>query len=375
MNTPYSLQPAHVIGRGLACTADNPAERLRQWSDGTLPQWSSVAVPGYPSVERPFGFLHGKEDPVDALDRVLDESLREAALGSTERRNAGIVLGTSSLNIGHDEADCAQRIDSGVEPMLLEDARWGHMLDETCARHGLRGPQYTLNTACSSSANALLYAQRMLSTGVVPAVIVIGFDAYTGISFSGFHGMLLLSQAAYRPFDARREGIVLAEGAAAAVLVRADERAEARIDGGHSAIDVTGVTNASEDSLASVMDSALKPFSPESIRAIKAHGTGTPGNDSAESAAIQAVFGGHVPPLFSIKGGLGHTLGACGLVELLALMDCRKAGFLPASIGYEQADDSLPLQAMDKAMDFDGGRLLLNYFGFGGNNSSLVVSL
>jgi len=373
MTKPAQIQPVYLIGQGLACTQASPADFLgRQES----PDWSQLPVGGHQDIHRPYGLLAGRECPMAALDRVLSQALDKAGLDTDKRRDAAVILGTSSLDIGRDEQRIADALSAGEETAILEDARWGFMLDELCRRHGLKGPQYTFNTACSSSANAMLYAQRILSLDLAPAAVVIGFDAYNGISFGGFNSLMLLSSQAYRPFDLRRDGIVISEGVAAMVLSRHSDRAMARFDGGHTSIDTSGITVASEQSLMKTMQHALHATGAQSdVLALKAHGTGTPGNDSAESNAIFKTFDGAPPPFFSLKGGLGHAMGACAAVELLVLLDCAKAGFMPASIGYEERDPELLAEPSRERLDFNGGRLLLNHFGFGGNNTSLVVSL
>ncbi|MCP1727735.1 3-oxoacyl-[acyl-carrier-protein] synthase-1 [Natronospira proteinivora] len=382
---PKPIHPVHIVGHAMACPHNDPAAAFQA---GAPPTWTPLPVPGYPGVERPYGFLHQREAPEQALDRLLDEALSRAGLSAAERVQAPVLMGTSSLNIGENEKRIIEQLHQSDSSPALEDARWGFMLDQYCQRHGLEGPQTTFNTACSSSANALLYAQRILSLDLAPAVVVIGFEAYNGISFGGFHGLMLLSPQDYRPFDPSRQGIILGEGVAVAVLRRDDKGAVARLEGGDTAIDFTGITVASEDSLARVMRSALDKTGNTPVQAIKAHGTGTAGNDQAEANAIHQVFGEQAPPYFSLKGGLGHSLGACGLVELLSLSVCRDRGFLPASLGYgdhppqtqetaeEEEIESLPLLPLDTQQAWpEPGRLLLNYFGFGGNNTSLVVTL
>lgn len=380
MNTPTPLQPVHVIGNAAAGRLTAPAATL-SGRNPALPGWSHIPVPGYAGVTRPYGHLAGGEDPFDALDRVIDEAVTEAGLDQAKRRQAPVLLGTSSLDIGRDEEKLAAAMAGGRTPPVLEDARWGRMLAEVCRRHGIAGPQYTINTACSSSANALLYAQRLLSLDLAPAVIVLGFEGFNRVSVGGFHSLMLLARDTYRPFDRRRDGIVLAEGAVAAVLSKNDDRSRIRLEGGHSAIDPTGVTVASRESLVAVMREALgrnpdqRAETRASIQAIKAHGTGTDGNDSAEAQAIDEVFDGTPPAYFSLKGALGHTMGACGLLELTALSDVAANGLLPTSAGCEQPDPELPHPPLAAPLPFSGGRLLLNYFGFGGNNTSLVVTL
>jgi len=382
---PKTILPVHIVAHAMACPLADPAAAFRA---GDAPPWTELPVPGAPETKRPYGFLHQREAPEQALDRVLDQALRQAGLSQSERADAPVLLGTSSLNIGQNEHRVMDQLQQTEAPPALEDARWGYMLDSHCRTHGLSGPQTTFNTACSSSANALLYAQRILSLDLASAVVVIGFEAYNGISFGGFHGLMLLSSDDYRPFDPHREGIILGEGVSVAVLRRDDTRALARLDGGDTAIDFSGVTVASEDSLVSVMTSAIDKAGAagEVVQAIKAHGTGTPGNDQAEANAIHRVFGDSAPPYFSLKGGLGHSLGACGLVELLTLTACREAGFLPASMGYrsqltettapDEPIESLPLTPLAENRPWPrSGSLLLNYFGFGGNNTSLVVTL
>lgn len=372
MPTFSAIPPVHVIGGAGTGTRGE----LRDWPEpvaGDAARWDRVAIPGHPGTDRPYGFLAGREDPFDALDRALAEALTEAGLSAAQRRDAPVILGTSSLDIARDE----NRLAGSDGNVALDDARWGRMLADICTRHDLGGPQYTLTTACSSSANALLYAQRILAVESTTPVIVLGFEGFNRITLGGFHSLMLLSEADYRPFDNRRTGIILAEGVAAAVIARDDNRAIARIDGGHTAIDPSGVTVASRGSLETVMDGALAtlPGGREAIEAIKAHGTGTEGNDSAEAAAIEAVFRDAPRPYFSIKGSTGHTMGACCLVELLILIRQASRGRLPASTGFEEADPALAATPLQASRPYNGGRLLLNYFGFGGNNTCLVVSL
>jgi len=373
-----TLQAVHISAYAWACPQQDPTGLLKE---GRQPEWSSVEVPGHPGTSRPYGFLNGREQPEAALDRLISDVLASAGLSDNTRRNMPVVLGTSSLNVGQQEQRLAEDLKNHDQPPVLEDARWGHMLEIHCRRHGLKGPQSTINTACSSSANGLLHAQRLLSLGLADAVLVLGFEAYNGISFGGFHGLMLLSPNEYRPFDAHREGIILAEGVAAAVVTRSDRRSQACLHAAFSNIDCSSVTVASEDSLVTVMEEALALSGQDRVDAIKAHGTGTAGNDHAEASAIQRVFGQQSPPYFSLKGALGHSLGACGLTELLSLMDCRQAGFMPASLGYlsNAVDDPATALAMEPAVRSmpwnDTQTLLLNYFGFGGNNTSMVVSL
>lgn len=148
--------------------------------------------------------------------------------------------------------------------------------------------------------------------------------------------------------------------------------------GGANLCDIHHVTSAAPDggAMRAVMEMALADagLAPADVVLIKAHGTGSPDNDAAEAAAMHALFGDELPPFTGLKRYLGHTLGACGAVELAALLGCLRAGFVPPTAGFAAPDPELRIAPLTESRPAPGGAVMLNFFGFGGNYASLVIA-
>lgn len=321
-----------------------------------------------------------------ATERKRLEALLDIAVGDALAATDPAVRGAMPVFIGSSSFDISAREDA-YEPGLAStqpvipflNPNNGLMAEQVATRFGVQGPQFTINTACSSAANALLYAAQMIRRGDCRHALVIGSEVGNRVSQAGFQALMLAADSACRPFDINRSGLVLGEAVAAVVLSAepgVGELAGFVLRGGATACDPASATNAGPVALAGVMSAALAQagVSGDAIGAVKAHGTGTPSNDTAEAHGLRACFGHSLPPITSIKPVLGHTLGACGLLETLAMAACWTAGFLPPTAGFEQPDPDLKLIPARTAMTLDADYMLLNYFGFGGNNSSLVLA-
>ena len=355
-------------------------------------------------------FPPGEAGALPVIESVVREALAEAGLALHDLRDAALVIGTSGFLFA---AEAEHRLpgprpDSGAPALRAP----GYLTQQLADRMGIRGPVLTLSTACSSSANALLVAADFLRRGDVARALVIGVEGLSAITLNGFQSLMLLDPDGCRPFDARRRGMQLGEAVAAVLLEaepnpspgasllggrsrhpamgmdaqvpRAQDAQErpsrdtgASLLGGANLCDIHHVTSASPDGSAmrAVMELALADarLSVEDIVLIKAHGTGSPDNDAAEAAAMRALWGERPPPFTAIKRYLGHTLGACGVVELAALLGCLRTGFVPPAAGFEQSDPELRLTPLTDARAAAPGPVLFNFFGFGGNYASYVV--
>lgn len=243
----------------------------------------------------------------------------------------------------------------------------------------VEGPATVVSTACSSSAKVFATAQRLIQLGLIDAAVVGGVDSLCLTTLYGFSSLQLVSPNPCKPFDAERDGISAGEGAAFALLERAT--------GPHAdAILLTGVGESSDayhmssphpeglgarNAMAAALASA--GLQPQDIDYINLHGTATPSNDSAEDAAVSALFGS-ATPCSSTKGYTGHTLGAAGGVEAVICALALREGLVPGGVGTETLDPQLRCN-----YQFDTQRrpllhVLSNSFGFGGSNCSLVFS-
>ncbi len=318
------------------------------------------------------------------LNSVVAQALDDVDLTAEQKSRMGLFLGSSSFEVGPSEVryqnDLMAKGRDDAMPMQLVSI--GHLTAQLRRRFGVRGPDFVYGTACSASANAVLGAQRLLDAGLIDHALVVGVELYNLTTLAGFHSMQLISPDRIRPFDRHRSGMILGEACAAVVLSaqnRVDRDAsEVAIAGGASNCDTSSVTATSSDgvAIARVVNAALSDaaLSPEDVAAIKAHGTASEANDLAEATAMTAVFE-ELPPFVSLKPYIGHNLGACGVVELVLLEAALRRGLLPATPGFETLDSAIGIEPSSASQSVQAhGHYLLSYFGFGGNNTVLVLS-
>ena len=265
-------------------------------------------------------------------------------------------------------------------PFRVRDPGWGAAL--IAERYAMRGPVLTLSTGCSSSANALLVAHESIDREEIAQAFVVGAEGLSPVSLAGFDSLMLLDPLGCRPFDAERAGLQLGEAVAALVLEPDDEtnddrRGAAVLRGGANLCDPHHLTSASPDGavMQQVMRLALQQagVSSKDIVAVKVHGTGSIDSDRAEANALRRVFAAAMPPLVGLKRYLGHTLGACGAAETVAFIACLQAGFVPATAGFSTIDPELGVVPQRESTPARPGPYLLNFFGFGGNYTALVI--
>ena len=246
---------------------------------------------------------------------------------------------------------------------------------------GCHGPVLTVSTACSSGMVALKIAVELLKSGKARRVLAGGADGLCRLTYYGFNSLQLVDPAGARPFDKDRRGMSVGEGAAMLVLeAAADPPAGAlaevlaiglTCDAYHPAAphpDGEGAAQAMRQALADAGCAA------SDIDYINLHGTGTPDNDKAEARALQALFSAlPLPAASSVKGALGHTLGAAGAINAAVSVLCIVHGLLPANTGCRVPDPGLQLIPLSSPRRGPVSTVLSNAFGFGGNNASILL--
>lgn len=249
-------------------------------------------------------------------------------------------------------------------------------------KYKINGFTDTINTACSSSANAIMLGARLIKAGRASRVIVGGVDALAKYTVNGFNALKILSEAPCKPFDENRDGLNLGEAAAYLVLESAeivgDKKVYAEIAGYGNSNDAHHPSAMSDEAVGAIlsMKDALSSAGilPDQIDYINAHGTGTPNNDRVELFGISNVFD-KVPPFSSTKSYTGHTLGASGAVEaIFSILSINHAEIYPSlhietmMAGFSAA----PVQSYQPGVSVQ--YVLSNSFGFGGNCTSLVLA-
>ncbi len=291
----------------------------------------------------------------------------------------GLVLGTSTSGV--EKLETAYRARRGEEPLAAEYSMRRHNDHHAVAsylmtRLGLAGPCWTISTACSSSAKALVDAHQLISADLCDAVVAGGIDSLCLTSLAGFEGLQLISRKPCRPCDAERDGLSIGEGAALLLMERAADGpyrlsgAGENSDGFHMSTppaDGAGAAVAMRGALAAA------ELMPSDVGYVKLHGTATPANDVAECRAVAEVFGA-TTPVSSLKGAVGHTLGAAGAVETAMCLLALEHGVIPGCVGLRRVDPAIACSVPDAPQAAALKHVVANAFGFGGNNCALVLS-
>lgn len=294
----------------------------------------------------------------------------------------GIIFGTSTSGILESE-ECYRDRDpeTGALPSNFQyQTKHNNFAGAEFIRQFLdiNGPCMVISTACSSSAKVFASAARWLSSGACDAVVVGGVDSLCLTTLYGFLSLGLMSTSPCRPFDLSRSGISIGEGAGFAILEKRPKSVDdvALIGYGESS-DAYHMSTPHPEGLGAIraMSIALERSgsSPESVDYVLLHGTGTEANDRTEDLAVTHVFGKKTP-CSSVKGSMGHTLGAAGITNALLATLCIKKNYLPPCIQTTEVDPCFTSNILINPMHTKVSKVMSNAFGFGGSNTSLLFS-
>ena len=379
------IPPVYITGTGVLCSAgsDRQAlwESLTKGTRGIGPvRILDTDLRDFPVGEVPLtdAQLRQRAGAVEGLSRTslmgilaVGEALSQAGL--TDLKGIPLVSGTTVGGMDLTEKtfpDYSVSHDCGASTDAIA-AHFG----------GTRAT--TVSTACSSAANALILGANLIRSGRTDIVVAGGSECLTSFHLHGFHSLMILDPQPCRPFDIRRAGLNLGEGAAFLVLEsEASVKGRkinplARLAGFGNACDAFHQTASSENGEGAflAMSKALEMASllPGDISYVNAHGTGTPNNDASESAALRRVFGNRIPPVSSTKAYTGHTTSASGSIEAVISVLCLQHQALPGQPAAFEPDPAciIPLTGpLYGPVD----HVLCNSFGFGGNDTSLLFS-
>jgi len=321
-----------------------------------------------------------------AAGQAIDQSGLEFS-GELAARS-GVVLGTSGGGLSTQDENYRAVYEEGknrvhpfIVPKLMNNAAASHV----SMQWNLKGPSFTVATACASSNHAMGQAFQMIRTGMATTMVTGGSEAM--LCFGGvkaWEGLRVMSKDACRPFSATRNGMVQGEGAGVFVFEDRDHAIARGADilceviGFAMTSDAADIVMPSKQGAARAIRGAMQDagIAPDSVGYINAHGTGTAANDKTECAAVADAFGAHADRLMmsSTKSMHGHLIGGTGAVELLACIMAVRDGVIAPTIGYEEPDpecalDVVPNEARDARIDV----ALSNAFAFGGLNAVLAL--
>ena len=320
-----------------------------------------------------------------AIDQALKEAGIEAADKSQNADKTRIVLVSGTTVGGMDLTEQAfDKLDDLTDMEFFYHHDCGNSSRKMAEHFGLFDDVTTISTACSSAANALMLGARLLKAGHADIVVAGGTEALSRFHLNGFNSLMILDHELCRPFDATRAGLNLGEGAAF-VVMESEEHARKRgvqphayLTGYGNACDAFHQTASSADGegayLAMKEALATAHLQPSDIQYVNAHGTGTPNNDQSESVALGRIFGEKMPPVSSTKAFTGHTTSASGSIEAVICLLAMQHHFIPRNLGWANAMDNGIVPTMGVGEGAMLQHVLCNSFGFGGNDSALVIS-
>jgi 3-oxoacyl-[acyl-carrier-protein] synthase II len=357
----------------------------------------SVSIAGEITDFDPLSVLDAKE--AKKADRFIQlglkaalEAIDDAALPEDtdmERFGVASASGIGGLpNIEKNSVVCETRGPRRISPFFIPSSLVNMLGGFISIYQGLKGPNLSSVTACAAGTHAIGEAAKSIMVGTADKMLVVGAEsAICEVGIGGFAAMKALStrnddpQTASRPFDTDRDGFVMGEGAAALVL-EIYEDAVARgatiygelIGFGESG-DANHITTPTMDGPLRAMRGAYKMAGEPKVDYVNAHGTSTPINDKNETAALKELFGGkeNCPPVSSIKGQVGHCLGAAGAIEAVVSLMAMRDGVLPPTINYTTPDENCDLDYVpNQARKADINVAMSNSFGFGGTNGVVI---
>ena len=330
--------------------------------------------------------VHYSGNPLDKsiamLERALAEAFSQAELSAEEIAESSVLVGTTGGLFIRNEYEFTEAVrknpDNQSPAISCRNRGPGEVADLIINKYGIRGMALTFSMACVSSSHALVVAADLLKRGKIRRAIVVGFEPLLNMTLHGFASLLLFDYDQCRPFCATRAGMQIGE-ASAVVIMEADKLSSSKYKfaGGYLYNDIKSMTSAGIDgvTVSEVVQQTLTSarVSADDIVAIKAHGTGTRDNDLSEGRGLVKLFGENLPPVVSLKGAIGHTLGAAGAVETAVWLSCCEEGFIPRSFGFTQIDPELGFAPSQINIPAPSGAYLFTYFGFGGTCTSYLI--
>lgn len=318
-----------------------------------------------------------------ALKQALDSSglTREELTG----KRIALISGTTVGGMDVIERHYSKMLSDKDEASYIVQHDCGSNTEEIAQLCGVDADFITISTACSSALNAIILGTRLLLADKVDIVLAGGSEALSRFHLNGFNSLMILDHDSCRPFDSNRHGLNLGEGAAYVVLERSKDLSMRK--GGNPIAFIAGYGNRcdafhqtatsenGEGAYLAMSDAIeMSGLNPSQVDYINAHGTGTPDNDKSESQAILRAFGNSYPPVSSTKSFTGHTTSASGSIETVICILSMHNNFIPANLRWQQSSDDCIIPS-EGCQDVKLQNVLCNSFGFGGNDSSLILSL
>ncbi|HIP29909.1 MAG TPA: beta-ketoacyl-[acyl-carrier-protein] synthase family protein [Sulfurospirillum arcachonense] len=312
------------------------------------------------------------DDIYSLMSEVVSKVLKSSNL--TDFKNTLLILGSSVGGMQEcEDIFYSQKSYKNIDPNKYSMNALSDYLLKEFSFYDSR----SISTACTSSANALLLAKRLINVKAYENVLVVGADGLCNSTVLGFHALSVLSDKKCRPFDTKRNGMNVAEAVAVLLVQNFKTNDSVELKGVGASSDAYHMTNPNPEALGAIdsMKDAIKDANLElnEIDYVNAHGTATLANDKVEALAVEKLFGKSVH-VNSTKAITGHTLGAAGAVEAIISCEVIKHGLVPAQTGLETLDNK-NINVSKESVKMEVRNIVSNSFAFGGNNTSIVLGV
>lgn len=313
---------------------------------------------------------------------AASQAINMAGWNNQSDRKTGAVFATTVGGMDYNEQFYSSLLKEGRFSEYISVFDNADCAEKVASHFGISNNITTVSTACSSSANAILFGSRLIKSKRLNRVLAGGTDALTRFTLNGFYALEILSSTGCRPFDKARNGLTIGEGAAFLIL-----ESEFTADPNKILCEVTGYANVNEayhatassadgTGAAIAMTEALQSagLQPPEIDYINAHGTGTEINDLSEGKAIERVFGNIIPPFSSTKAFTGHTLGAAGAIEAVFSALAINNNIILPNLNFREQMPEIAVKPQTSVSSLKIRHVMSNSFGFGGSNTTLIFS-
>lgn len=324
-------------------------------------------------------FSSQKEKFYSILEEVVFSAINDAKLTKEEAKDLHIFLGSTSMSISKVEEYHLKNFKNEDKMLNIGYGEIGNFIENLIES---KYNSTIIQTACTSSVNAICYANDLIKNNKIKRALIVGFEFFNYTTYRGFESLLLLSPTGeYKPFDINSDGLILGEGCSA-IILEEELKAENNFEvlSSNNSFDNYSVTssNPNGELTLSCMEQALNKanLSIDKLTCLKAHATGSENSNLSEVNAIDKLFKKYnqKTDVVILKPYIGHTLGACGTNEIVLLSESIKNNFLPKTLNFNTKYKDINFQPLKQSKKINQATILFHFIGFGGSNTSIILS-
>ena len=379
------MKQVYITGSSLICALGNDKfqsiKKAKEINDINYKELFQDKFDNFSFFKIQQTFQNRQEKFYSILEDTIKQAVKDAKLSKEEQQDLHIFIGSTSMTIPINE-EHSELYYNQQSTKILPEIGCGNV--GTFAENVIDSKYKAtiLQTACTSTANSISYATKLIQANKIKRALIIGIELFNKATYKGFESLMLLSKnGTYKPFDKQSDGLILGESCSAIVLdsIKNDSSCF-EILATNTSFDnhsITGSNPTGETTYNSMKKVLQKAnLTPKDLTCIKAHATGSENSNLSEAKAIDTLFKDYneTAPVVILKPFLGHTLGACGTSEITLLGEFIKEGFIPKTLNYKNGYDDINFEPLLENKSVQNTTILFQFIGFGGSNATLILS-